>query len=92
MLRFTVVICVLVLADPGVFFIGALTELRLRPAEHRARGGQLDLVPRSGSSAGIFLALPFAIWFFLAIEELPLAAEESHDPSATSRGARSTAC
>ncbi|MGH2589306.1 MAG: amino acid permease, partial [Actinomycetota bacterium] len=25
-------------------------------------------------------ALPFAIWFYLAIEELPLAAEESHDP------------
>jgi ethanolamine permease len=26
------------------------------------------------------LAIPFAIWFYLAIEELPLAAEESHDP------------
>ena len=24
--------------------------------------------------------MPFAIWFYLAIEELPLAAEESHDP------------
>ena len=31
-------------------------------------------------SPGIFPALPFAIWFYLAIEELPLAAEESHDP------------
>src|SRR4029450_11540207 len=29
---------------------------------------------------GIFPAIPFAIWFFLAIEELPLAAEESMDP------------
>jgi ethanolamine permease len=29
---------------------------------------------------GIFYALPFAIWFYLAIEELPLAAEESADP------------
>ena len=28
---------------------------------------------------GIFAALPFAIWFYLAIEQLPLAAEESHD-------------
>ena len=28
---------------------------------------------------GIFSALPFAIWFYLAIEQLPLAAEESHD-------------
>jgi len=25
-------------------------------------------------------AFPFAIWFYLAIEQLPLAAEESHDP------------
>ena len=30
--------------------------------------------------SGIFKALPFAIWFYLAIEEVPLAAEESHDP------------
>lgn len=28
---------------------------------------------------GVFASLPFAIWFFLAIEELPLAAEEAHD-------------
>ncbi len=28
---------------------------------------------------GIFAALPFAIWFYLAIEQLPLAAEEAHD-------------
>ena len=30
---------------------------------------------------GILYALPFAMWFFLGIEELPLAAEESHNPS-----------
>lgn len=28
---------------------------------------------------GVFAALPFAIWFYLAIEELPLAAEETID-------------
>ncbi|AZS35664.1 Proline-specific permease ProY [Microbacterium lemovicicum] len=28
----------------------------------------------------ILFALPFAMWFFLGIEELPLAAEEAHDP------------
>ena len=33
-----------------------------------------------GVAGGVFFALPFAIWFYLAIEELPLAAEESHDP------------
>jgi ethanolamine permease len=55
--------------------------------------GKLDLSlltnipPQAGQSsflpfglAGIFPAIPFAIWFYLAIEELPLAAEESHDP------------
>ncbi|MBM6596744.1 amino acid permease [Microvirga pudoricolor] len=30
--------------------------------------------------AGIFASMPFAVWLFLAIEQLPLAAEESHDP------------
>lgn len=29
---------------------------------------------------GAFAALPFAVWLFLAIEQLPLAAEESVDP------------
>ncbi len=28
----------------------------------------------------ILFALPFAMWFFLGIEELPLAAEEAHNP------------
>ena len=30
---------------------------------------------------GIWAALPYAIWFFLAIEGVPLAAEEARDPS-----------
>jgi ethanolamine permease len=29
---------------------------------------------------GVFAALPFAVWLFLAIEQLPLAAEECADP------------
>ena len=41
-------------------------------------GGGGPLLPFGVS--GIFKALPFAIWFFLAIEEVPLAAEESMDP------------
>lgn len=47
-----------------------------------------DIAPTEGNSTflpfggiGILFALPFAIWFFLGIEELPLAAEESHDPT-----------
>ncbi|WP_264079606.1 amino acid permease, partial [Mycolicibacter algericus] len=30
---------------------------------------------------GIWAAVPFAIWFFLAIEGVPLAAEEAKDPA-----------
>ena len=30
--------------------------------------------------SGAFAALPFAVWLFLAIEQLPLAAEESLTP------------
>ncbi len=30
---------------------------------------------------GAFAAMPFAVWLYLGIEELPLAAEESHDPA-----------
>ncbi|MBZ4487444.1 amino acid permease [Microbacterium sp. cx-55] len=47
-----------------------------------------DIAPAAGESAflpfgiwSILLALPFAMWFFLGIEELPLAAEESHNPA-----------
>lgn len=35
-------------------------------------------VPNKGLQ-GIFAAIPYAIWFYLAIEQLPLAAEESRD-------------
>jgi ethanolamine permease len=46
-----------------------------------------DMAPDPGQSEflphgvlPILFALPFAMWFFLGIEELPLAAEESHNP------------
>lgn len=46
-----------------------------------------NIPPDPGQSAtwlpkgwqGIFAAIPYAIWFYLAIEQLPLAAEESKD-------------
>lgn len=47
-----------------------------------------DIVPDEGQTTflphgvlPILFALPFAMWFFLGIEELPLAAEESHNPT-----------
>jgi ethanolamine permease len=46
----------------------------------------LNVPPLPGGSAflphgfyGIFAALPYAVWFYLAIEQLPLSAEESYD-------------
>jgi ethanolamine permease len=80
-MRFTVVINGLALGILAFFFISVLVS------------GKLDLdlwtniAPTGDNSSflpfgisGIFKALPFAIWFYLAIEELPLAAEESTDP------------
>jgi ethanolamine permease len=77
--RFTVAITLLALGVLVVFWIGALP--------HFAWEHALDVAPEPGRGAwlphgpaGILGALPFAIWFYLAIEELPLAAEEAHAP------------
>lgn len=46
----------------------------------------LNVPPSPGGSSflphgyyGVFAALPYAVWFYLAIEQLPLSAEESYD-------------
>ena len=77
--RFSVVITLVALGILAVFYVGALG---VADVERWA----LNITPDEGRSAwlpygpaGVVAALPFAIWFFLAIEELPLAAEESHD-------------
>jgi ethanolamine permease len=78
-MRFTVFICLLSLGILAVFYIGAIPNFD---------SDLLTNIPPEGDNSkwlpfgvdGIFFALPFAIWFYLAIEELPLAAEESHDP------------
>ena len=50
-----------------------------------ADGAKVEL-PEGGGSwfpfgwKGVLVTLPFAVWLFLAIEQLPLAAEESADP------------
>lgn len=50
-------------------------------------GTLFDIAPTAGNSsflpfgaAAILFAMPFAMWLFLGIEELPLAAEEAHNP------------
>ncbi len=78
--RFTVVITILALAVLVVFWVFAIPHFDLEWA--------LNVPPEPGRSrwlpfggGGILSALPFAIWFFLAIEQLPLAAEEAHAPA-----------
>ena len=77
--RVTVAITALALAVLVVFWIGAFPHfswdqaLSVEPAPGYGRWFPHGL-------AGVTSCLPFAIWFYLAIEQLPLAAEESHDP------------
>jgi ethanolamine permease len=73
-MRFAVFICGLSLAILLVFFIGAIPKLDFQTYAIGDQGWFPEGV------SGVFYAFPFAIWFYLAIEELPLAAEESHDP------------
>ena len=82
--RFTLVITFLALAVLGVFYIGALSHVDFStwafpiPPDPEVEGSSVWL-PKGWT--GVLAALPFAIWFYLAIEELPLAAEEAHDPA-----------
>ncbi|MBV9306163.1 MAG: amino acid permease [Acidobacteriaceae bacterium] len=72
--RVSLVITLCALAILLVFFAGALPKFDL----HRWALGEAGWLPNGAS--GIFRALPFALWVYLGIEQLPLAAEESHDP------------
>ncbi len=78
-MRFSVVIAVISLAVLAVFFVLAIPNFDASLLTNIvAEEGGTSFLPFG--VAGIFAALPFAIWFYLAIEELPLAAEESMDP------------
>lgn len=84
-MRFTIVINILALLILGFFFVAALTKFDANLLFNIPEGGGESLPDGGGpflpfGIGGIFKALPFAIWFYLAIEELPLAAEESMDP------------
>jgi ethanolamine permease len=69
----TAVLVIFYLAAPisGAFSWNLLFNIAPDP------GQSATWLPRGWS--GVFFALPFAIWFYLAIEQLPLAAEETHD-------------
>lgn len=80
--RFALVVAIISLGVIAFFAIAAVATgsvdfsrlFDIEPTE-----GNTEFLPFGG--IGILFALPFAIWFFLGIEELPLAAEESHTPA-----------
>ncbi len=78
-MRFSVAIAVISLAVLAIFFAFSISHFDASNLTNIAADtGGTSFLPFGW--AGIFAALPFAIWFYLAIEELPLAAEESMDP------------
>ena len=82
--KVTVVVTLLALLCLVVFFVSALPNLDFaRWAMNVDRG---ELLPEGHGPllplglTGVLAGLPFAVWLYLAIEQLPLAAEESLDP------------
>lgn len=89
--KVSVVVTLLALGVLAIFWVSAIFSGQVdfsRWALNIGVGadGALVELPDGGGSwlplgmKGILAALPFAVWLFLAIEQLPLAAEESHDP------------
>jgi len=67
--------------------LGVLVVFAIVALPHFSWDLALSVEPQPGESrflphgwTGVLWALPFAMWFFLAVEELPLAAEEARDP------------
>ncbi len=87
--RFTVILTLLALLCLVIFWVSAVGRIDFAryaldiivgsdgKAAHLA-GGYGKFFPMGFS--GALKAMPFAVWLFLAIEQLPLAAEESVDP------------
>ena len=88
--KVTLAITLAALACLVVFWIAALPNINFSQwAMNVPAGGVVEGSQALAEGGGPFLpkgfmgvlaALPFAVWLFLAIEQLPLAAEESVDP------------
>ena len=88
--RVTVIVTLAALACLVVFWISALPVAEFKRYALNIGAGPdgaaVELPQGNGpllpfGITGVFAALPFAVWLFLAIEQLPLAAEESVNPS-----------
>jgi ethanolamine permease len=87
--RVSVIVTIGALAVLAVFWVSALPHFDLARWALDfgiAPDGSAVELPKGGGSwlpkgwGGVLATLPFAVWLFLAIEQLPLAAEESTDP------------
>jgi len=87
--RVSVLVTVLALTVLCIFYVSAIPHFDFSRWALNigvgADGSGVELPEGNGpflpfGLKGILAALPFAVWLFLAIEELPLAAEETHDP------------
>jgi ethanolamine permease len=86
----TIMMTLLAIGILVVFFISALPffdfgKYALNIGADPATGAAIELPGGNGPFLpfgvyGVLAAMPFAVWLFLAIEQLPLAAEESADP------------
>jgi ethanolamine permease len=83
--RVTLIVTVLSLAVLVIFWFSAFPNmdfsrwaLNIAPDGSELPEGNGSYFPMGFS--GVLATLPFAVWLFLAIEQLPLAAEESVDP------------
>lgn len=80
--RLAIVVSIVSIAILAVFVIVAIATGGFDPANLLAKkpdAGQSQLLPHG--LLPIFAVIPFAMWFFLGIEELPLASEETHNPA-----------
>ncbi|MGI5527283.1 ethanolamine permease [Streptomyces syringium] len=92
-LRFSFVVTGIAVAALLVFAVGAFTDF------DAARLHDIPVDPDAfGASSwlpfgllGIWAAFPFGMWFFLGVEGVPLAAEETKDPARTLPRAMATA-
>ena len=87
--RVTMVVTLMALACLAVFYVAAIPSFDFTRWAMNVGvapdGTTVELTDGSGvwfprGFDGVLAALPFAVWLYLAIEQLPLAAEESADP------------
>ena len=86
----TVIVTLLAIAILVIFFVSAIPFLdfgkyAMNIGADPATGAAVELPEGNGPFLpfgvhGVLAALPFAVWLYLAIEQIPLAAEESADP------------